>query len=589
MIRASGLLSFNSIRAKFLAFVVPLVLLSTIIVFGLFEINARRDANLSLQDKLEELVAVQSEVVAESLWNVADPQINLILAALASDPDVESAAVYDELDRLVGFIGSAEEIETRPFFASQEIVYLYDEEPEIIGRLAISLTDARLKSAARERMLLAGNLATILLVSVVFSALLGNRRVIGIPLERLLASINLSRQGGERQDVDWRSNDEIGAVVSAFNEMQHSGAAHQSELEEARDMLERRVEARTGELDQAQRILVDAIESISEGFLLTDAEDRILLCNNKLKEFYSGNADLLTLGRSFEDVLRLSIKRDTLWTLSKGTDAWVEKRLDRRRHPAGPFEYQLQDGRWIRINERLTGEGGVVGIYTDISERRKAEDALKESEARLAEAQQIANVGSWVAVFEGGQLTTTLWSAQLCRIYGIEENAVPKDFASYLHQVYEEDRDLIVDSWNAALKAGVPYEVENRIVRPDGEVRFIQTKAQSYGDQSEGTKHWIGATSDVTERKQAERELAEKEAHLRAALDNMPGGMALTDREQNFVLFNAKYSELFEFPDGLLQIGGSAFDETRFQAERGDFGHGDKEALIEQVRTAVQN
>ena len=82
MIRESSFLSFNSIRAKFLAFVVPLVLLSTIAVFGLFEFNARRDANLMLQDKLDKLVAIQSAVVAESLWNVADEQIKLILAAL---------------------------------------------------------------------------------------------------------------------------------------------------------------------------------------------------------------------------------------------------------------------------------------------------------------------------------------------------------------------------------------------------------------------------------------------------------------------------------------------------------------------------
>ncbi len=583
MVSVSRILSFNSIRAKFLAFVVPLVLLSTIVVFGLFEANARRDANLTLQDKLEELVAVQSAVVAESLWNLGHAQINLFLAALATDPDVESAAVYDERDRLVGATGSIEEAETRPFFATKEIVYLYDEEPEIIGRLAVSLTDARLQSAAGDRMLLAGILAAILLVSVIFSALLGNRRVIGIPLERLLASINNIREGGERQDVDWRSNDEIGAVVSAFNEMQQSRAAYQRELEEARDTLERRVEERTAELDRAQRIVIDAIESISEGFLLTDAEDRILLCNSKLKEFYSGNADLLTPGRPFEDILRLSIERNSLLTLSAETDAWIAQRLDRRRNPAGPFESQLQDGRWIRTNETHTGEGGVVGTYTDISERKKAEDALRESEARLAEAQQIANVGSWVVIYDEDQQAKTLWSAQLCRIYGIAEDAVPPDFESYINLVHEEDRDLIVNAWTEALETGESYVVENRIVRPDGDVRFIQTKAQMYGDRSAGTKHWIGATSDVTVRRQAERELAEKEAHLRLALDNMPGGMALIGRDQNFVLFNAQYSELHEFPDDLLRVGGPAIEETRFQAKRGDFGHGNKDELVEQM------
>ena len=96
MIRESDFLSFNSIQAKFLAFVIPLVLISTIAVFGLFEFDARRDANLKLQDKLDKLVAIQSAVLAESLWNVDAEQIKLILAALAIDPDVESAVVYDE-------------------------------------------------------------------------------------------------------------------------------------------------------------------------------------------------------------------------------------------------------------------------------------------------------------------------------------------------------------------------------------------------------------------------------------------------------------------------------------------------------------
>ncbi len=255
MTRALDFLSFRTIRAKFLAFVVPLVLLSTVVVFGLFEFNARRDAIQGLQDKLNELVAIQSAVVTESLWNVADQQIKLILAALAVDPDVLGTAVYDDSGQLIGSTGSVEEIEDRPFFAAKDIVYLQDNKPEVIGRLAIALTDTRLQSATRERLFLAGGLASILLVSVLFSTLVGMRRTIGIPLERLLVSINLSRRGDERLTVDWESNDEIGAVVSAFNEMQERQQAYERELKEARDNLERRVEERTAELDVATREL----------------------------------------------------------------------------------------------------------------------------------------------------------------------------------------------------------------------------------------------------------------------------------------------------------------------------------------------
>ncbi len=77
-----------------------------------------------------------------------------------------------------------------------------------------------------------------------------------------------------------------------------------------------------------------------------------------------------------------------------------------------------------------------------------------------------------------------------------------------------------------------------------------------------------------SELKRREQELAEKEAQLRVALENMPGGMALYDRDLNYVLFNSQYSELFEFPDGLVRVGGSRRDVLRYQAERGDFGPG---------------
>ncbi len=384
MFGESGLLSFNTIRAKFLAFVVPLVLLSTVAVFGLFEFNARHDANLKLQDKLDKLVVIQSAVIAESLWNVADEQIKLILAALAIDPDIESAAVYDELGQLVGVTGLADEMETRPFFASKEIVYVDDDEPEvIIGRLAVSLTDARLQSAAEERMFLAGVLAAILLLSVVVSAMLGNRRTIGIPLERLLESINQSHEGGERQAVDWRSNDEIGAVVSAFNEMQERQKAYERELEEARDTLERRVEERTRELDRAQQILTDAIESISEGFSLYDNNDRLVLCNSRYRDLlYPGIEDLVVAGVPFEAIIRGAVDHGLVKDAEGRIDGWLAERLEQHRNPSG-VHVQRRGDRWIQISERKTEDDGTVAIYTDITERKRAEEVLAEKEAQL--------------------------------------------------------------------------------------------------------------------------------------------------------------------------------------------------------------
>ena len=113
----------RSVQTKVLFYVVPLVLISTVIVFGLFEWNARRTAEQQLQVKLQRLVDIQSAVVAESLWNVADQQIKLILSALLTDSDVLAAAVYDDRDRLISEVGTVDAIDTARFTAQEDIYY----------------------------------------------------------------------------------------------------------------------------------------------------------------------------------------------------------------------------------------------------------------------------------------------------------------------------------------------------------------------------------------------------------------------------------------------------------------------------------
>ncbi len=115
------------------------------------------------------------------------------------------------------------------------------------------------------------------------------------------------------------------------------------------------------------------------------------------------------------------------------------------------------------------------------------------------------------------------------------------------------------------------------------ERRLRKTKAQLI-DEIDTLEQRAAATPEGgSELKRREQELAEKEAQLRVALDNMPGGMMFGDRDLNYVLFNSQYSELHEFPDGLVKVGGSIRDEMRFQADRGDFGPGNKDGLIERV------
>lgn len=386
-------LRFKSIQSKFLAYVVPLVLLSTVIAFGLFEFNARRSAEKQLRAKLEELIDIQRQVVAESLWNVADEQITLTLKALLTDADVEVAAVYDERDQLVAIAGDIQRIDSLPHVAEADIVYDDLGEAVQIGRLTIGLSDARIAGLARERLALVSVLAAMLLAAVIGAALIANRRTIGQPLGLLMNSINEAQQSGRRQQVDWRSDDEIGRVVSAFNDLQTKQDAYEKQLRASYDELEQRVEERTADLVRAEAVardargqLTDAIESISEGFALFDADDRLVIANGRYRETVLGDAmSEVTPDVTFDQLIERAADMLNVGDAEEMA-AWIERQTSHHRETAEPFIQEFGNRSW-QISNRRTDQGGTVAVHADITEIKRISDELKTAK----EAAEAAN------------------------------------------------------------------------------------------------------------------------------------------------------------------------------------------------------
>jgi PAS domain S-box-containing protein len=139
-------------------------------------------------------------------------------------------------------------------------------------------------------------------------------------------------------------------------------------------------------LKATQQQLIDAIESISEGFVLFDHEDRYVLTNSNYRRLYPGIADLCEPGALFETVMRANIERNLHEFGPEGGEAWLRRLLEWHRACGEPMEQQLKSGRWVRAVERHTSDGRIVGIRTDITAVKQAEAALRQQVTDLEEA-----------------------------------------------------------------------------------------------------------------------------------------------------------------------------------------------------------
>jgi signal transduction histidine kinase/CheY-like chemotaxis protein/HAMP domain-containing protein len=222
---------------------------------------------------------------------------------------------------------------------------------------------------------------------VVFSILAGLAltliiiRSIATPLHRLVLAIDGLSAGDTAAAIPAPGPDEIGAMARAL-------ALFRDSLEERNRL--------AAESERQRQTLATAIATISEGFALYDADDRIVLCNDHFREFWPGLADLIRPGIAFRQIVEATAERGLVELGDQSAAEWVEERLRRRRTPHGFVEYNFQ-GRWVRISERRTPDGGVVAVFTDITELKRRqielEQAREQSEtANRAKSQFLANM-----------------------------------------------------------------------------------------------------------------------------------------------------------------------------------------------------
>ena len=259
---------------------------------------------------------------------------------------------------------------------------------------------------------------------------------------------------------------------------------------------------------------------------------------------------------------------------------WIETygRVALTGEPASFENYARDLDQYFQVTAFRPAPRQFACLFVDITARKRAEDVLWKTQNRLAEAQKIAHLGS----FEYDVATQqTVWSDEEYRIYGLEPAQPSPAYDRLLAQcIHPDDVALLHQTFTTALQRGSVYELEHRIVRPDGRVRWVYDLAHPHFDANGQLVRYIGTTLDITERQHAAEALRLGEERLRLALEGARMGTFHWTVATGDLIWSGTYRQLHGLPPGT---------QGSYERWLAALHPEDREPADRQIRQAMEN
>lgn len=280
--------------------------------------------------------------------------------------------------------------------------------------------------------------------------------------------------------------------------------------------------------ETAHQHLLDAIESISDAFVLFDPQQRIVLYNERFRAFWAQTRARVGSGTRLAEVRRLAQSSGLIVEEQRSSDD--EHTL-----------YRLRNDRWVRVTERPTRDGGLAVLYSDITEIKQSEMARREQAvAQKSHLLQRAvdNLSQGVAMV-GADGALELWNRRFLELCGLAPIEAHRPFADVM-----ADSELpLLTPRSRAREGGTQGVIEQRLY--DGRMLEIRTHALPTGG-------FVNTFTDITERYRHAEALRESERWIRLITDQVPALIAYLSADLNYEFTNKVYEEWYRWPSGSM-------------------------------------